>query len=193
MRIRRNAAVLALSLAAHAALLAAWISNRPDLRLTEPPTMQVALVQLPPRPKPQPLPRPHEPRRSEPRVLSRPADALEPRPIEQPPEPPPENAPVQISPEWRVKPQAPPLVLNSPRKGFRRPPCKTSEDHSNSDLPPCPRNSPDEQAARWDPARDSKTGAFEGEGRYTRAEKRYHEAPGSAGFPGLRCTLFHKC
>lgn len=171
------------------------MSNRPDLRLTEPPTMQVALVQLPPRPQPQTPP--HEPRPAQTRVLSRPAVGPEPRPVEQPPEPPPEpppeNAPAQISPEWRVKPQAPPLVLNAPRKGFRRPPCKVSEDHSNSDLPPCPRNSPDEQAARWDPARDSKTGVFEGEGRYTRAEKRYHEAPGSAGFPGLRCTLFHKC
>lgn len=99
---------------------------------------------------------------------------------------------MQISPEWRVKPQ-PPLVLNSPPKGFRRPPCKSSEDHTNSDLPPCARGSPDDQAARWDAARDSATGAFEGDGRYKRAEKRYQEAPGSAGYPGIRCAIFHKC
>jgi hypothetical protein len=99
---------------------------------------------------------------------------------------------VAISPEWRVKPQ-PPLVLSAPRKAFRRPPCKSSEDHSNSDLPPCARASPDEQAARWDPARDGETGVFEGAGRYKRAQKRYHEAPGGAGYPGIRCAIFHKC
>jgi hypothetical protein len=190
LRTRRNAAVLALSLAAHAALLAAWMSTRPDLRLAEPPTMQVALVQLPPRAK-APSP-PREPRRADTRVLSRPAQALEPRPVQQPPEPPPDVAPAPISPEWRVKPQ-PPLVLNLPRKEFRRPPCKSSEDHSDWDGPPCARGSPDDQAARWDAARDSGAGAFEGAGRYKRAEKRYHEAPGAAGYPGIRCAIFHQC
>jgi len=190
LRTKRNAIVLAVSLAAHAALLAAWMSTRQDLRWAEPPPMQVALVRLPPRLE-APA-QPHAPRRSNPRVLARPAEALEPRPVEQPPEPSPQEPPVQISPEWRVKPQSP-LVLNPPRKTFRRPPCQSLEDHSNSDLPPCARGSPEDQATRWDPARDSEIGAFEGAGRYKRAEKRYHEAPGAAGYPGIRCAIFHKC
>lgn len=179
-----------MSLAAHAALLAAWMSARPELRLTEPPTMQVALVQLPPRPKASPPPR--EPRRSTARVLARPAEAFEPRPVEQPPEPPPENPPVEISPEWRVKPQ-PPLVLNAPRKGFRQPPCRSSEDHSNSNLPPCPRNSPDDQAARYDVRRDSKASGFAAEGDRKLRLKSYRESPSTDDYPGIRCTIFHKC
>jgi hypothetical protein len=166
------------------------MSTRPELRWAEPATMQVALVQLPP-----PAQAPSQPRERRPspaRVLARPAQALEPRPVEQPPESPPIEPPVQIAPEWRVKPQAP-LVLKAPSKTFRPPRCKSSEDHSNSNLPPCDRSSPEEQAARWDPSRDSETGAFEGDGRYKRAEKRYHEAPGAAGYPGIRCAIFHKC
>jgi hypothetical protein len=49
------------SLAAHIALLAAWISTRPDLRAAETPTMAVQLVRLPPKPSPEP-PKPSPPR-----------------------------------------------------------------------------------------------------------------------------------
>ncbi|MGH6962895.1 MAG: hypothetical protein ACREE0_00280 [Phenylobacterium sp.] len=190
MRRRRNAAVLAVSLAAHAALLAAWMSTRQDLRWAEPPTMQVALVELPPPPKPPPEPR--EPRPSPTRVLARPAQGLEPRPVEQPPEPPPDNAPAQISPEWRVKPQ-PSLVLKPLSKTFRRPKCKSSEDHSGWDGPPCPPGSPDDQAARYDVKRDSKAGAFAGEGDRKLRTKSYRESPRTDDYPGIRCTILHKC
>jgi len=166
------------------------MSTRPDLRLTEPQTMQVALVQLPPRPAPKSPPR--ETRRPPARVLTRPAEALEPRPVEQPPERPPDVAPVQISPEWRVKPQ-PSLVLKGPNKAFRRPPCKSSEDHSDWDGPPCPRGSPDDQAARYDVKRDSKTSGFAAEGDRKLRTKSYRESPRTDDYPGIRCTIFHKC
>ena len=190
MRTRRNAVVLAVSLAAHVALLAAWMSTRQDLRWAEPPTMQVALVQLPPRPEASSKPRAL--RRSQARVLARPADALEPRPVEQPPEPPPDEALVQISPEWRVKPQ-PPLVLKAPSKAFRRPKCKSSEDHSNWDGPPCAPGSPDDQAARYDAKKDSSTSSFAGEGDRKLRMKSYRESPRTDDYPGIRCTIFHRC
>ena len=178
------------SLAAHAALLAAWMNTRQDLRWAEPPPMQVSLVQLPPPPKTQTPPPQSRP--SPPRVLARPAQVLEPRPVEQQPEPPPDVAPVQIAPEWQVKPQ-PSLVLKAPSKAFRRPKCKSSEDHSDWDGPPCPRGSPDDQAARYDVHRDSKTSGFAAEGERKSRLKSYRESPRTDDYPGIRCSIFHKC
>ena len=141
---------------------------------------------------PKPPPEPREPRPSPTRVLARPAQGLEPRPVEQPPEPPPDNAPAQISPEWRVKPQ-PPLVLKAPSKAFRRPKCKSSEDHSNWDGPPCAPGSPDDQAARYDAKKDSSTSSFAGEGDRKLRMKSYRESPRTDDYPGIRCTIFHRC
>lgn len=189
MRTRRNVIVLAVSLAAHVALLAAWFSTRQDLRWAEPPTMQVALVTLAPEPKPQEaVPRV---RSANARVLSRPAEVAEPRPIEQTPPPLPDEASPQIDPQWRVKPQ-PPLVLNRPGKSVRRPPCRTAQDPSNRAGEPCPAGSPEEAIARYDSEKEE-SGAFAAAGREKRANKRYHELEGTAGFPGLRCTLLHRC
>ena len=190
MRTRRNVIVLAVSLAAHLALLAAWFSARQDLRWAEPPTMEVALVTLAPEPKPQEaVPRV---RSANARVLSRPAEVAEPRPIEQPPAPLPDEASPQIDPEWRVKPQ-PPLVLNRPGKSARKPPCKTAMDPSNSAGEPCPTGSAEEAIARYNDERDVANADFVAGGRQKRALKRYHELPGGAGFPGLRCTLLSRC
>ena len=50
MRTRRTAIVFGVSLAAHLALLVAWMSTRPDLQLAESPTLQVQLIRLPPKP-----------------------------------------------------------------------------------------------------------------------------------------------
>ena len=31
------------------------------------------------------------------------------------------------------------------------------------------------------------------EGRYKRAHKIYRELEGTAGYPGIRCAMFHRC
>jgi hypothetical protein len=48
-------------------------------------------------------------------------------------------------------------------------------------------------ASKFDAAKDSKTAGFEGEGRYRRANKMYRELEGTAGYPGIRCAIFHRC
>lgn len=57
---------------------------------------------------------------------------------------------------------------------------------------PCSRAGP-LPANAYNIDRDSKTGKFTGEARYNDAIRAYKEAPGDAGFPGMRCTLLKKC
>jgi hypothetical protein len=173
------------SLAAHVALLAAWMSTRPDLRVAEPPTLQVQLVRPPPKPAPEPR------RPSPPRTHS------EPRPLElhQPVDPPP-----AISPEWTVKPEPPsaadlagaPFATGRARRQARRPSCKPTPGSWERPAS-CPPDDAEIAASKFDAAKDSQTAGFEGAGRYKRANKRYHELEGTAGYPGLRCAILHRC
>jgi hypothetical protein len=182
------------SLAAHAALFAVWLSTRPAPPPAESPTFQVTLVRPPPRPpRPEvreaPPPPVHPPRALE---LHPPRTSLPPTPKAPPP--------VEVSPEWRVKPgaggadlDAAPFVLG--RKGLNRarglkPSCKSL----SFDRPVgCPPDDTELAASKSDPARDARTAGFEGEGRYKRATKAYKEGPLGGPYPGLACSLFHKC
>ncbi len=195
MRRRRDAIVLAASLLAHALLLGAWISTRHDLRFVEPPTMQVSLMRLPPKPAASAPARPHPPRTL--RVLSRPLEAQEPQPAAPVIAKPAEAAASDISPEWRVKPEAPGLAGAPFAKGRRtigpvRPSCKTPLSSGERPLD-CPPDAGELAASKFDAAKDGKLGGFEAEGRRKRAMKTYHELPGDAGYPGVRCAIFHRC
>jgi hypothetical protein len=182
------------SLAAHLALVVAWISTRESPELAESPTMEVQLARLPPKTVPEPAKTPLA-------RISRPPPPLEihqpPPPIEGPAPPP---GPL-ISPEWRVRPEGPngaglpaaPFAGGRPRRAARegeRPDCKVMSWDRPID---CPPDAAEVAASKADPARDSRTAGFEGEGRYKRADKTYHEAPGGAGYPGIACAIFHRC
>jgi hypothetical protein len=179
------------SLLAHLALLAAWMSTRPDLAPAESPTLQVQLVRPPPRPEPRP-----EPRKPPPKP-PRPPPALN---IHQPPPLAPQPAPPsEVSPEWRVRPDGAPADLDAApftlgRAGLgrarARPTCKT---HGWDRPVDCPPDEAERRAAQSDPAKDSKTAGFEAPGRYKRAMKTYKELPGDKGYPGIACAMFHKC
>jgi hypothetical protein len=192
LRTRRNATVLAVSLVAHLALLAAWMSTRPELHLAESPTLQVQLVRPPPKPAPAP-----EPRKPPPPSPPKPPPALN---IHQPPPLPPQAAPPsEVAPEWRVRPDGAPADLDAApftlgRAGLRharaRPTCKT---HGWDRPLDCPPDGAELRAAKSDPALDRRTAGFESEGRYKRAMKTYKELPGDKGYPGIACAMSHKC
>ena len=162
------------------------MSKRPELNYAEPPTMEVQLLRPPPRPHPEP-PTPAPPkakRESRPLVVHEPAPPQSPTP-----------APLPVSPEWQVKPAEPsagdlaaaPFAAGRPAQ---RPSCKTRSWDRPVD---CPPDDAEVAAAKSDPARDAKTAGYEASGRYKQAVKTYHELPGDAGYPGIRCAIFHKC
>jgi hypothetical protein len=178
------------SLMAHLALLAAWMSTRPDLVPPESPTLQVQLVRLAPRPEPRVAP---PPTRSQPQPLT----IHQPPPLAPPP--PPSVPPSEVSPEWRVKPDGAPVDLDAApftlgRAGLKharaRPTCKT---HGWDRPLDCPPDHAELAASKSDPAKDSKTAGFEAAGRYKRAMKTYKELPGDEGYPGIACAILHKC
>jgi hypothetical protein len=194
LRSRRNAIVLAVSLAAHLALLAAWMSTRPDLQPAESPTLQVQLVRLPPRPAPEREPR--KPAPSPPTGSPRALNLHLPPPLAPAPA---SVAPSEVSPEWRVRPDGAPADLDAApftlgRAGLRharaRPTCKT---HGWDRPLDCPPDKAELAAARADPALDRRTAGFEAEGRYKRAMKTYKEGPMGGPYPGIACGVFHKC
>ena len=185
-----------MSLGAHIALLAAWLSTRPSLHFVEPPAMVVQLVRPPPRREPE-RPTPPPPLRVRaPRTSDQPTIP----PLVLPPDPKPSEP--QISPEWRVKAGPPDTRRGLPfisQSAIRPPPCKSSRDHSDRPGDPCPSWSAEEQASHYDVANDPKMGGFVYEGRRKEALKDYREKAGKPGpgpadasdYPGLRCTLFH--
>jgi hypothetical protein len=210
LRRRRTALIAILSLGAHVALLAAWIGTRADLRFVEPATLQVELI------RPTPL---TPPQRAPPRRVAASAPEAAPAmpPATRPPAPP---SPVLSSPKSldvgqltdqellaRSGPRPDIARLNAEQARqplFSRPlgrnpedgwmgGCKPSWENSTRAAPPCRSDSPEERSATWKAANDRKTAPFEAEGAYKRAMKTYHEAPGGAGYPGVRCALLHKC
>jgi len=202
--------IAAVSLAVHVGLLAAWMNGQPQLRLAEPAILQVELI------------RPSAPMRSRPPPRLA-ASAPEARPPASPaappasPPPPPRvaSAPNSIDPRLLTDQEL--LARSGPRPDiarlnaeearqplFSRPlgrnpedgwigGCKPSWATSNRTAPPCRSDSAEEQAARWKAANDGKTEGFEAEGAYKRAMKTYHEAPGGAGYPGIKCAMLHRC
>jgi hypothetical protein len=198
LRRHRNAVVLAVSLGAHIALMAAWLSTRPSVRFVEPPTMVVQLVRPPPR-EPERSPPPSPPKVRSPTRLLTPEQAPVP-PLIVPPAPRPSEP--EISPEWRVKAgppgKRPGLPFNT-QPAIRPPPCKTSNDHSDRPGDPCPSWSAEEQASHYNVVNDPKMAGFAYEGARKQALKDYREKAGKPGpgpadasdYPGLRCTIFH--
>jgi hypothetical protein len=193
LKKRRNAIGLGASIAAHLALLAVWISSRPEPP-AEAPALQVQLLRLAPKPPPPPAPRdlPRPPARN----LSRPFQVHRPPPLPLPT--PPLSPSDGISPEWRVKPggadlDAEPFVqgragLNHARN--RRTDCTL---HGWERPLSCPPDAAELAASRFDPAKDAKTGGFAGEGARKLTMKAYRESPSTADYPGIRCSIFHKC
>jgi hypothetical protein len=192
--------VLAASLAAHVALLAAWMSTRPEFRMVEPPTLQVALIRPPPRqtPKPRSTPPPNvaTPLRSAetPVAAERPAP-----PPALPPAPRVLDVPRMTDQELTAGPR-PDLAkiyadeARQPltRNGVPTDGCKPAWEHSERIAPPCPiraaaplpRNPSAQLPNRPDMA---------AEAAYKNTMKTYREAPGDAAYPGLACAILHKC
>lgn len=191
--------MLAASFVAHLALLAAWLSTRPEFRFVEPPAMAVELVRLTP-------PKPTEPpSRSAPRTAGARAEAAAPQasaPVAPSPSPAPvtprqlsdeqlldgahmtprqiREAPVYDHTRWDQKPRPP------------RPKCKPPEGYPGPPLP-CPGDLGKDPNRPFDVDRDAPDSELAREGRYKRAMKAYHEAPGGAGYPGIACAIFHEC
>jgi hypothetical protein len=196
LRTRRNLAVLAVSLAAHLALLAAWMTTRPQLRLVEPPTMDVAIIRLPPKPRTKlaatPERAPFRPRHA--KIIASPPDEL--------PLPPPAGpvTPRLLTDEELLagaKPTAAQLQADRDRTivfhGWPRG-CKPMSERSDRPGAPCPVGRPDDQASRTVAEKDPAHSGFATEARRKEAIKDYKDGPGTGGaYPGIRCTIFHKC
>lgn len=183
------------SLAAHLALVIAWISTREAPQFAGSPTIDVQLARLPPRTQPEPEKTPPPRPRRPPPLRVHQAPRAEPPPASVPP------AALPIAPEWRVKPEAPSAgdLSAAPFAGGRarrpgqqaeRPSCKTMSWDRPVD---CPPDAAEAAASKAEAARDSRTAGFEGEGSHKRAMKTYHELPGAAGYPGIACAIFHRC
>lgn len=198
LRRRRGPLVLVASLVAHAGLLAAWMTTRPDLAMVEPPAMVVELVHPPPRePERQPAKPVHRPPvRLRPATVAPPSD-VPPLPAAAPPaEPPSPHALTDEELLAGAKPTAQQLRADRDRTaafhGWPRG-CKPASEHSNRPGPPCPAGGPDEMASRTLAERDLKTN-LPMEARRKDLLKDYKAGPGLGGaYPGIRCTIFHKC
>lgn len=90
------------------------------------------------------------------------------------------NGPVFADGEW-PRPQRPLLAVCDPLKDPRRisKACRREDDVARAVT-----RAYDPQNGRGDLAR---------EGRRKEAVKRYHELPGTAGYPGIGCQVFHRC
>jgi hypothetical protein len=187
---------MAVSLAAHAALFAAWLSTRPEPQPAESPIFQVQLVRPPPSATPQPRPQVRPPPSQPPGRPSRPVNRHEPPPLALPPGPT-AQTPVEISPQWRVKPgaygadlDAAPFVLGRPglkRAREPKPDCKT---HGWDRPLSCPPDATELAASKGLAERDSSRSGFAYEASRKAAIKAYKDTiPGE--YPGLRCTVLH--
>jgi hypothetical protein len=198
---RRDWLVLAASLAVHVALLAAWLSKRPEFHFVEPPPMTVELVRL--RPPPRPEAPPVRPSQNRSQARSDETKPETPPPPNTSPPPPPvtprqltdeelldsrvrltprqiREAPVYDHTRWDRAPRPP------------RPKCKPAEGYPGPPLP-CPGDLGKDPNRPFDVDRDAPDSELAREGRYKRAMKAYHEAPGGAGYPGIACAIFHRC
>jgi hypothetical protein len=90
------------------------------------------------------------------------------------------NGPVVADGKW-PRPQQRILVRCDPLKDPKRESkaCRREDDVANA------------VTRAYDPQKG--TGEFAREGRRNEAVKRYHELPGTAGYPGIGCQVFHRC
>jgi hypothetical protein len=202
LRKSRTAVVLAASLAAHAVLLTVWMNTRPDPHMVEPPVMQIELLRPPPREASKPR-RPSPPPRETPLHLHIPAGPA-PADLAGPPLPPTAPAPRPLDPRQMTdqellaggRPDLAKIYADEARQPLTRKGmptgCKPATEHSDRIAQPC---------AVWaggpilhDPAGQlPNRPEMAAEGRYKDAMKKYHEAPGGAGYPGMACALGHRC
>ncbi len=174
---------------AHIALAVAWLATHPPPRFAEPATMQIALIRPPPRVKPPPTPT-----RAPPPIRLHLAIPAAPPPVAPlvTPAPPAQAAapgPHALTDEELLagpKPSVEALRRTQGRdlrfNGPLPPPCKPANQRvANDPAPPCPVFKEDPEARRKE------------------AIKAYKDHYGPSGpasaadFPGLRCTLLHKC
>ncbi len=197
--------MLAASFAVHVALLAAWLSKRPEFRFVDPPAMAVELVRLrPPEPRPPPPPPPPKPSRAQPAGAQANAPSSETPTTKPPPPAAPPVAPRQLTDEELLANRAKmtprqireaPVYDHTRWDALPRPPrpkCKPAEGYPGPPLP-CPGDLGKDPNRPFDVDRDAPDSELAREGRYKRAMKAYHEAPGGAGYPGIACAIFHQC
>jgi hypothetical protein len=195
--------VLAVSLSAHIALLAAWLTTRPPAVMAEPPAMEIQLIRPPPREALKartPLPPPREtplhlhvpagPTPAEAAGLMLPSAALAPKPLD----------PRQMTDQELTAGPRPDLAkiyadeARQPltRNGVPTDGCKPTWDHSNRLAPPCPIREAG-PLARSPSLQLPNRPDVAAEATYKNTMKTYHEAPGGAGYPGIACAILHRC
>jgi hypothetical protein len=205
-------AVVVASLGAHALLLTLWMTTRPNPIFVEPPAIQVELLRpvLRERPRPTPTPQPRKtlsvpqptltapPILSQPAIPSAPALPTAPRPLD----------PRQMTDQELVERAGPRPDIGKlhgelakrPLYSSRLPPggedCKPATEHSDRIAPPCPA---------WGAGpplpldRLPNRPALAAEAARKDALKSYKDHHGSTGvaspddYPGLSCTLLHRC
>jgi hypothetical protein len=197
---RRNAAVLAASLATHIALLAAWLSTRPPAVIAEPPATQIELIHPPPREAPKPR-TPSPPGAETPlhlHILAGPAPAE----VAGPPLPPAIPAPKPIDPRKMTdqellagsKPDLAKIYADEARQPLTRngvptDGCKPTWEHSDRVAPPCPIRRADDQASRALAEKLRARPDLVAESQAQEALRSYRD--GNGEYPGLRCAFRH--
>jgi hypothetical protein len=180
LRKRGGAGVLALSLAAHLAMVGLWVTTRQDEGLVEAPPMAVQLVRPPRDVRPSP---PKSPSAARPRIALR-RSTTEPTPV----------APL-------VLPVAPPKprmltdeeLLAGPRPSLqqlRDAPISGAAVSVSSKLKAC-NPLADHPGEGEGPCRTPKLPALEGEGRRKEAIRSYRD--NNSDYPGLKCVFLHRC
>ncbi len=189
---RSRSLALLVSVLAHVAVLGWFALKRAaEQAPAEPPPVNVEIVRLRPPPKPTPA---NAPTASPGRATRAPVDAPVPGRIAAPSAGPVDGGGSGIDPRWAVdlngpvfadgkwpRPERPLLARCDPLKD----PQRTSKAcRREDDVARAVTRSYDPQQGAGDLAR---------EGRRNEAVRRYREAPGTSGYTGIRCHVFHRC
>ncbi|THD73198.1 hypothetical protein [Phenylobacterium sp.] len=180
------------------------MTTRPELRMVEPPTMEIQLIRPPPREAPRPRTPSPPPRSEVPLHLHVPAGQP---PAEAAGLAPPSTAfaakpldPRRMTDQELTAGPRPDLAkiyadeARQPltRNGVPTDGCKPSWEHSDRIAPPCPIREagplPRDLSAQLPNRSD-----MAAEAAHKNAMKTYHEAPGGAGYPGIACAILHRC
>ncbi|MBI1198083.1 MAG: hypothetical protein GC203_09480 [Phenylobacterium sp.] len=190
----RRALIVLASIALHMVVLG-WLAFRraPGEPAAEVPALSIQIVRLAP---------PARPRREPPRRDPAGRVSTE-APTAAPPAPPPPSKEAAakdadtVDPRWRVD-LNPPVFKDgqwprpTPPPSLRRPKCDPWDDSSAAKAA-CRRELAVARAI--DRNNDPQNGDddFAREARHKGAMRDYHDAPGTSGYPGLRCALLHRC
>lgn len=190
----RRALIVLASVALHMVVLG-WLAFRraPGEPATEVPALNVQIVRLSPASSPR-----REPPRAAPAARTK---AETPTATPPPPAPSSRETPAQgsdaVDPRWRVDLNPPvfkdgrwPRPTPPPSLGRRK--CDPWDDSAEMTAA-CRRELG--LARAIDRNNDPQNGDddFAREARHKGAMRDYHDAPGTSGYPGLRCALLHRC